>query len=99
MSSRFHPKSRQLFSCYFSDIVLQTDLLAAAVFGIAGGMHQLPAYFDNPVHFNVHLHVPYYEWFETNSWHQKHNVEGGKKFVGVAVYWEKLYLSGFSSLL
>ena len=32
--------------------MLQTDLLtfgvAAAVFGIAGGMRWLPAYFDNP---------------------------------------------------
>ena len=52
LSSRFHPKSRRLCSCYFSNIMLQTDLLtcgvAAAVFGIAGGTRLLPAYFDNP---------------------------------------------------
>ena len=52
LSSRFHPKSRRLFSCYFSNIVLRTDLLtfgvAATVFEIAGGMRRLPAYFDNP---------------------------------------------------
>ena len=52
LSSRFHPKSRQLLSFYFSNIMLQTDLLtfrvAAAVFGIAGGMCWLPAYYDNP---------------------------------------------------
>ena len=33
--------------------MLRTDLLtfgvAAAVFGIAGEMHRLPAYFDNPI--------------------------------------------------
>ena len=53
LSSRFHTKSRQLFSCYFSDIILQTDLLifgvAAAVFGVACGMRWLPTYFDSPV--------------------------------------------------
>ena len=46
LSSRFHPKSRWLFSCYFSNIMLRTNLLtfrvAAAVFGIAGGMGRLP---------------------------------------------------------
>ena len=45
-SSRFHPKSRRLFSFYFCNIVLRTDLLtfrvAAAVFGMAGGMRRLP---------------------------------------------------------
>ena len=34
----------------------------------------------------VHFNVPC-DWFETNSRHQKHYSEGGKKFVGVAVYW------------
>ena len=52
MSSRFHPKSRRLFLFYFSDITLRTDLLTfretGAVFKIAGEMHRLPAYFDNP---------------------------------------------------
>ena len=52
LSSRFHTKSRRLFSYYFSNVMLQTDVLtfgvAATVFGRAGGMHQLPAYFDNP---------------------------------------------------
>ena len=60
LSSRFHPKSRWLLSFYFSNIMLQTDLLtfgvATAVFGIAGGMRRLLAYFDNPV---------VYEWFHT----------------------------------
>ena len=55
LSSRFHPKIRQLLSSYFSNIMLQTDLLtfrvAAAVFGIAGGMRQLLAYFDNPASY------------------------------------------------
>ena len=36
------------------------------------------------VHFNVSR-----EWFETNSRHQKRYSEGGKKFVGVEVYWEE----------
>ena len=52
LSSRFHPKSRRLCSCYFSNIMLETDLLtfgvAAAVFEIAGGTCLLPAYLDNP---------------------------------------------------
>ena len=55
LSRRFHPKSRRLLSFYFSDIMLQTDLLtfgiAAAVFGIASGMRRLPVYFDNPALF------------------------------------------------
>ena len=52
LSSRFHPKSRQLFPFYFSNVMLRTDLLTfrvtAAVFKIAGEMRRLPAYFDNP---------------------------------------------------
>ena len=52
LSRRSHPKSRRLFSFYFSSIMLWTDLLtfgvAAAVFGIAGGKRRLLAYFDNP---------------------------------------------------
>ena len=36
----------------------------------------------------VHFNVPR-DWFETNSRHQKRCSEGGKKFVGVAVYWEE----------
>ena len=51
-SSRFHPKSRWLFPFCFSNIMPRTDLLTfgvtSAVFKIAGGMCQLPAYFDNP---------------------------------------------------
>ena len=51
LSKRLHPKSRRLLPFYFSNIMLQTDQLtfgiAAAVFGIAGGMRRLPAYFDN----------------------------------------------------
>ena len=39
-------------------------------------------------------HVVYFnavpsDWFETNSRHQKRYSEGGKKFVGVEVYWEE----------
>ena len=52
LSSRFQPKSRRLFSFYFSNIMLPTDLLtfgvAAAVFRIACRMRRLSAYFDNP---------------------------------------------------
>ena len=36
----------------------------------------------------VHFNVPR-DWFETNSLHQKRYSEGGKKFVGVAVYREE----------
>ena len=36
----------------------------------------------------VHFNVPR-DWFETNSLHQKRYSEGGKKIVGVAVYWEE----------
>ena len=36
----------------------------------------------------VHFNVPR-DWFQTNSQHQKHYSEGGKKLVGVAVYWEE----------
>ena len=36
----------------------------------------------------VHFNVPR-DWFETNSWHQKCYSEGGKKFLGVAAYWEE----------
>ena len=31
------------------------------------------------------------DWFETNLWHQKRYSEGGKKIVGVVVYWEEQY--------
>ena len=63
MSSRFHPKSRQLFPFCFSNITLRADILTfgvtGAVFKIAGKMRRLPAYFDNPVyspkHFSVRL--------------------------------------------
>ena len=59
LSSRFHPKSRRLFSFYFSSIMLRTDLLtfgvAATVFGMAGGMRRLADYFDNPVHVTVRI--------------------------------------------
>ena len=52
LSSRFHPKSWQQFSFYFSNITLRTDLLmfevAVTVCRIAGGMCWLPAYFDSP---------------------------------------------------
>ena len=52
LSAGFHPKSWWLFSFYFSSIILRSDLLtygvAAAVFGIAGEMCRLQAYFDNP---------------------------------------------------
>ena len=52
LSRRFHPKSRQLFPFNFSNITLRTDLLTfgvtCAAFKIAGEMHRLPAYFDNP---------------------------------------------------
>ena len=52
LSSRFHPKSRQLFPFYFSNIMLRTDLLSfgvtGAVFKIACELRRLPAYFDNP---------------------------------------------------
>ena len=52
LSRRFHPKSRQLFPFYFSNITLRTDLLTfrvtSVVFKIAGEMHRLPAYFDHP---------------------------------------------------
>ena len=54
LSSRFHPKSRQLFSFYFSKIMLRTVLhvltfqVTGAVFKIASEMRRLPAYFDNP---------------------------------------------------
>ena len=56
LTSRFYPKSRQLFPFYFSNITLRTDLLTlgvtGAVFKIAGEMCRLPAYFDNPAnHF------------------------------------------------
>ena len=54
LSNRFHPKSRQLFPFYFSNITLRTDLLTfsatGAVFKIAGEMRRLLAYFDNPVY-------------------------------------------------
>ena len=36
----------------------------------------------------VHFNVPH-NWFETNSRNQKRYSEGGKKFVGVTVYWEE----------
>ena len=36
----------------------------------------------------VHFNVPC-DWFEINSRHQKRYSEDGKKFVGVAVYWEE----------
>ena len=36
----------------------------------------------------AHFKVPR-DWFETNSRHQKRYSKGGKKFVGVAVYWEE----------
>ena len=53
LSSRFDPKSRWLFPFYFSNMTLRTDVLkfrvTGAVFKIAGQMHQLLAYFDNPV--------------------------------------------------
>ena len=51
---RFHPKSRQLFPLYFSNITLRTNLwlltfgVTGTVFKIAGEMRRLPAYFDNP---------------------------------------------------
>ena len=49
---RLHPKSRWLFPFYFSNITLRTDLLTFGVTGavvkIAGEMHRLPPYFDNP---------------------------------------------------
>ena len=54
LSSRLHPKSRRLFPFYFSNITHRTDLhvltfgVTGAVFKIAGEMHWLPAYFDNP---------------------------------------------------
>ena len=44
----------RLFPFYFCNIALKTDLLtfgvASVVFGIAGEMRRLPAYFDNPDH-------------------------------------------------
>ena len=53
LSSQFHPKSRWLFPCYFSNIILRTDLLTfsvtGAVFKIASKMRWLLACFDNPV--------------------------------------------------
>ena len=53
LSSKFDPKSRWLFPFYFSNITLRTDVLkfgvTGTVFKIASLMHQLPAYFDNPV--------------------------------------------------
>ena len=60
LGSRFHPKSRRLVSFYFSNIMLQTDLLtfgvhvAVAVFRIAGGMRRLLPYFDNPALLSLH---------------------------------------------
>ena len=54
LGRRFHPKSRQLFPFYFSNMTLRTDLqtfgVTGAVFKIAGEMRWLPAYFDNPEH-------------------------------------------------
>ena len=38
LSSRFHPKSRRLFSFYFSSIMLRTDLLT---FGVAGTVFRI----------------------------------------------------------
>ena len=58
LSSRFHPKSRRLFSFYFSNIMLRTDLVTFGVaFGIAGGMRRLSAYFDNPAKFMPWLNL------------------------------------------
>ena len=61
LSSKFHPKSRWLFSFYFSNITLRTDVLTfgvtGAVFKIAGEMRRFPAYFDNPA-LNPLLYVP-----------------------------------------
>ena len=52
LSNRFHPKSRQLFPLYFSNITLRTDPLTfgvvGTVFRIGGEMWWLLAYFDNP---------------------------------------------------
>ena len=36
----------------------------------------------------VHFNVPR-DWFETSSQHQESYSEGGKNFLGVAVYWEE----------
>ena len=59
-SRRFHPKSRQLFPFYFSNIMLKADLLTfrvtGTVFKIASEMRRLPAHSDNPVtctHMNL----------------------------------------------
>ena len=52
LSSRFHPTSKQLFPFYFCNITLRTDLLTfvetGTWFELAGEMHRLTAYFDNP---------------------------------------------------
>ena len=65
LGKRFHPKRRRLFSFYFSNITVRTDVLTfgvtGAVFKIVGEMRRLPAYFDNPVigaYFHPHTTFP-----------------------------------------